>query len=333
MRYLPPNSTALHQPCDQGVIRALKARYKKAMLARILQTVDEWEELRARAKRKTAGTRGLADAHNANLLDVAKLLKQIWDNMEPSVVINAWLKANCLPAQHVCELKAISATLSNSASASSCTQLPASLSEQTSADQAGAQSEDLPPQETDSCGLRELAGLVAQLVDRMNVEEIKARRPELSDSVVCDAAAAAAETVPRLEDLLKHWLTIEDDPQVLNEVIDIEFQDPDDEHDDNVGAATAQSEAADEEQGPDAETITFDKLPAQPSRPPRAPDCAQVQAALDVLSRYCSAHGLDTAMLAQLRKHSRGKIEEEDQKVVKRQRQQTLTEIFRFCSN
>lgn len=290
------------------------------MLARILQTVDDWEELRARAQRKTSGTRGLADAHKANLLDVAQILKHIWDNLDQCVVINAWLKAGCLPGQHVFELEKILSS-STSAKASTGAQQPASLSEPASADH--TQPEDLPPQETDSCGLQELAGLVAQLVHRINVEDIKAKRPDLSDSLMCDsdAAVAAVETIPHLEELLKQWLNIEDDPYVLNEVIETEF-------DNDVEVSATPSEDTDEEQGPDAETLTFDQLPAQPSRPPRAPDHAQVQAAIDVLFRYCDAHSLDTAPLVPLRKHSISKLEKDDQPAVKRQRQQTLTELF-----
>jgi hypothetical protein len=92
-----------------------------------MQCFDRWEEVRLAAKNKVTGTRGLADGHKAHLLDVANIVKQSWDKFDQSVVINAWLEADCLPECHIRKLKAM---LSGSSPASSEAQLPAALSEQ-----------------------------------------------------------------------------------------------------------------------------------------------------------------------------------------------------------
>jgi hypothetical protein len=38
--FLPANTTSLIQPCDQGIIRAFKAHYRRAMRARIIAELD-----------------------------------------------------------------------------------------------------------------------------------------------------------------------------------------------------------------------------------------------------------------------------------------------------
>jgi hypothetical protein len=39
--FLPANTTALIQPCDQGIITVLKAHYRREMRARITADLDD----------------------------------------------------------------------------------------------------------------------------------------------------------------------------------------------------------------------------------------------------------------------------------------------------
>ena len=43
--FLPPNTTPLTQPMDQGVIRSLKAIYRKIVVREIIQCVEDNESL------------------------------------------------------------------------------------------------------------------------------------------------------------------------------------------------------------------------------------------------------------------------------------------------
>src|SRR3546814_860106 len=114
VRYLPVNCTAIHQPCDQGLIGAIKARYKRTLLRRTLEAIDDWEEIRGRAAKKVAGTRGLDDGYKPHLLDVATMVRGIWRELPASIIVKSWIKAACLPASHVHQLNEL---LSASASA------------------------------------------------------------------------------------------------------------------------------------------------------------------------------------------------------------------------
>ena len=42
--YLPPNTTSLIQPCDQGIIRALKAHYRRLVNCKMLLAIEKGED-------------------------------------------------------------------------------------------------------------------------------------------------------------------------------------------------------------------------------------------------------------------------------------------------
>ena len=74
--FLPPNTTSKSPPMDQGVIRSLKAIYRKKIIQRIIREVD-------------AGKR----IPNVSMLDAMQLLKSAWSEITKTTVQNCFRKA------------------------------------------------------------------------------------------------------------------------------------------------------------------------------------------------------------------------------------------------
>jgi hypothetical protein len=99
--FLPANLTSAHQPCDQGIIAALKKRYKTQMLLELERNVESVEMFHARRQQaKDEGRRaceaGLAYGFRAHVLDAMSLLKQAWDAITTETIVHCWRKAHCL---------------------------------------------------------------------------------------------------------------------------------------------------------------------------------------------------------------------------------------------
>ncbi len=107
---LPPGTTSLLQPMDQGIIMSLKRRYRTKILEEILSDIDSLVERQARAARMTAGTAGLKDGIDANVLDVCTIIREQWELMPASTFVNCFVKANILPEVVSNALKTSSAT-------------------------------------------------------------------------------------------------------------------------------------------------------------------------------------------------------------------------------
>jgi len=56
---LPPNCTAVHQPMDQGIIQAVKRKYRYKLLSKVFETIEHHDELQQISSRMLAGTTGL----------------------------------------------------------------------------------------------------------------------------------------------------------------------------------------------------------------------------------------------------------------------------------
>ena len=102
---LPPNCIAIHQPMDVGVIAALKARYRASLLARILEILPERQQLRECAKNLPKGMKGIAEGHDAHVLDAASILKDSWEGIPTHHILHCWVKANVLPPTHSADLE------------------------------------------------------------------------------------------------------------------------------------------------------------------------------------------------------------------------------------
>lgn len=77
--YLPANVTSLGQPMDQGVIAAIKMRYKKKLLAHLLLVEDEKMPFEKRLKQ-------------VSLLNCVDWLKEAWQEISADTVSNSWNK-------------------------------------------------------------------------------------------------------------------------------------------------------------------------------------------------------------------------------------------------
>ena len=70
--YLPSNTTSQTQPCDQGIIQALKHRYRMKLLAKFITAIDNQTEFRT------------------TVLDAIMLLKQAWDEVSFVTMANCF---------------------------------------------------------------------------------------------------------------------------------------------------------------------------------------------------------------------------------------------------
>jgi len=75
---LPPNVTSRFQPLDGGIIVAVKRRYKRAMMQKLVDSIDNWDVLQRRMNWVRKGCAGLAHGHQAHMLDTADLVLDVW---------------------------------------------------------------------------------------------------------------------------------------------------------------------------------------------------------------------------------------------------------------
>ncbi|GFR94758.1 tigger transposable element-derived protein [Elysia marginata] len=74
--FLPPNTTRILQPCDQGIIKSLKHIYRKLMVRSYLLHVEE--QIKGRRK---------DEVYTVNILDALYRIKEAWSNGFKRLVI------------------------------------------------------------------------------------------------------------------------------------------------------------------------------------------------------------------------------------------------------
>ncbi|CAB1100159.1 unnamed protein product [Ectocarpus sp. CCAP 1310/34] len=91
---LPPNCTAKHQPCDAGIVAALKKIFRTLLLRIRVDTMKEAAQLRAEAKRRkvVSSLQGLAEGHVPHLLDAAELCHDAWGRVSTETIRRCVLK-------------------------------------------------------------------------------------------------------------------------------------------------------------------------------------------------------------------------------------------------
>jgi len=99
---LPPNTTAIFQPLDAGVIETLKWRYKRRFLRRLVEHLERSDG----AHQGTRASSSLLTIERANLMDVATIIREEWAAMTQEHIVRCWIKADCLPAGASAQLRA-----------------------------------------------------------------------------------------------------------------------------------------------------------------------------------------------------------------------------------
>nr|XP_042897356.1 tigger transposable element-derived protein 6-like [Parasteatoda tepidariorum] len=76
LQFLPPNSTSVLQPMDQGVIKVFKQHYKMRLVKRMLEGLENTGELK-----------------KVNMLEAIELIVSAWELITPSAIANCFRKA------------------------------------------------------------------------------------------------------------------------------------------------------------------------------------------------------------------------------------------------
>ena len=86
--FLPPNTTCLIQPMDQGVIQAAKMRYKRLFLKDVLVVREEAE---GEGEEDTRGQRTLENLKAYTLKSAIYNFSSAWKSVQNQTLANAWL--------------------------------------------------------------------------------------------------------------------------------------------------------------------------------------------------------------------------------------------------
>lgn len=93
VEFLPANTTSLIQPMDQSVIQSFKNHYRRLMLDQVLVV-----ELVEPGQVNTCGQRTLENYKLYNLRDVLLNVKNAWDMVKVTTLVNAWKRLITLNA-------------------------------------------------------------------------------------------------------------------------------------------------------------------------------------------------------------------------------------------
>lgn len=72
--FLPPNTTSLIQPCDAGIIAAVKCRYRRLQIARVLDYIDIGER----------------NIYKVDVLQAMRWIQKCWNELPAEAIYNCW---------------------------------------------------------------------------------------------------------------------------------------------------------------------------------------------------------------------------------------------------
>lgn len=90
--FFPPNATSDCQPLDQGIIRSIKAGFRKAQLRTLFNEYELWQ-----AGRDEMDTGKFPFSDHTHIRNAMHWLKEAWDSLGENVIRRCFAKANCLP--------------------------------------------------------------------------------------------------------------------------------------------------------------------------------------------------------------------------------------------
>lgn len=96
--FLPPNATSSCQPLDQGIIRSLKAGYRKAQLSTLLSEYELWQNSRD----LTCTVRFPVHQHT-HMRNTLRWLQEAHGNLSENTIRRCFVKANILPLDSAAE--------------------------------------------------------------------------------------------------------------------------------------------------------------------------------------------------------------------------------------
>ncbi len=98
--FFPPNCTSWKQPCDMGIIIALKKRFKYLYFKDVIDFYELDEEAKLRKKmprrRLRRGAAGVAYENSAHLFDAVSYVKEAWQSVSPNSIKNAFIKVKIM---------------------------------------------------------------------------------------------------------------------------------------------------------------------------------------------------------------------------------------------
>ncbi|CAB1117925.1 unnamed protein product [Ectocarpus sp. CCAP 1310/34] len=174
---------------DMGILFVLMCQYKTEMVERLADLIEDWDTVRAR---KIQGEcRGLNDAGQATMLDVTEICSQKWRSFDVQTVIRCWLKAGILPREHCNVLKCMDTRLDR--------------------------------EDKDNVAIVDgLCDMVSKMSMPASVTDSRSMLRGLTDDLFVEKGTDLTEQEVRTA--VKTWLTVEDDPEVLEEEVELELQ-------------------------------------------------------------------------------------------------------------
>ena len=76
IHFLPPNTTSVPQPMDQGVINSIKTKYRRHLVNRLLAAIDRNDNSRL----------------NVNIREAINMLSMAWKDVTPTTIANCFRK-------------------------------------------------------------------------------------------------------------------------------------------------------------------------------------------------------------------------------------------------